>query len=104
MQVTAGYFAYADNTIKRMVKNLHCMGFLVIYKTVQRALQANALAITKELQTKAWEQRFFLSFNNINFYKHRRDQRLHNKGHQVAYTTGYVYFMYSEGDNEVDGN
>ncbi len=38
LQVIAGYFAYADNTTKRMVKNLHCMGFLVIYKTVRRAL------------------------------------------------------------------
>ncbi len=53
LQVTAGYFAYADNTTKCMVENLHCMGFLVIYKTVRQALQANALEINKELQKKA---------------------------------------------------
>ena len=40
----------------------------------------------------------------MNFYEHRRDQRLHNKGHQVAYTAGYVCFMHSNGDNQVDGN
>ncbi len=49
LQVTAGYFAYADNTTKHMIENLHCMGFLVTYKTVRRALQANALVINKEL-------------------------------------------------------
>lgn len=35
LQVTAGYFAYTDNTTKRMVENLYCIGFLVIYKTVR---------------------------------------------------------------------
>ncbi len=81
LQVTAGDFAYADNTTKRIVENLHCMGFLVTYKTVRQALQANALAINKELQKKAWERRFFLSFDNMNFYEYKRDQRLYNKGH-----------------------
>ncbi len=52
LQITAAYFAYADNTTKRMVENLHCMGFLVIYKTIKQALQANTLAINKELQKK----------------------------------------------------
>ncbi len=77
------YFAYVDSTTKYMVENLHRMGFLITYETVRRALQANALAINKELQKKIWEWRFFLSFYNMNFYKYRKDQRLHNKGHQV---------------------
>ena len=50
LQVTAGYFA--DNTTKRMVENLYGMGFLVIYKTVRQALQANALTINKKLERK----------------------------------------------------
>lgn len=40
----------------------------------------------------------------MNFYKYRRDQRLYNQDHQIAYTTGYVCFMHSEGNNQVDGN
>ncbi len=40
----------------------------------------------------------------MNFYEHRKDQRLHNKGNQVAYTAGYIWFMRSDGDNQVDGN
>ncbi|MCJ1346581.1 hypothetical protein MMC31_004799 [Peltigera leucophlebia] len=104
LQVTAGYFAYTENKTKRMVENLHRMGFLVTYETVRQALQANALAISKELKKKAWERRFFLSFDNMNFYEYRQDQRLHNKGYQVAYTAGYVCFMRSKGDHEIDGN
>ncbi len=87
-----------------MVENLHCMSFLVTYITIRQVLQANALAINKELQKKAWERRFFLFFDNINFYKYKRDQHLYNKGHQVAYTTGYICFMHSDSDNQVDGN
>ncbi len=99
-----GYFAYANNTTKRMIENLYRMGFLVIYKTVGQAISANALAIKKELQKKAWERRFFLSFDNINFYEHRRDQRLYNIGHQFVYIAGHICFMHSNGDNHVDGN
>lgn len=73
LQVTTGYFAYAENTTKRMVENLHRMSLLVTYETVRRALQANARAINEELKTKAWERRFFLSFDNMNFYEHRRE-------------------------------
>lgn len=29
---------------------------------------------------------------------------MYNKGHQVAYTAGYVCFMYSEGNNKIDDN
>lgn len=38
----------------------------------------------------------------MNFYAHARDQRLANKGHQLAYASGYVCFMRSdiEGDWE----
>ncbi len=35
LQVMAGYFAYINNTTKRIVENLYYMGFLVIYKTVR---------------------------------------------------------------------
>lgn len=34
LQITKGYFAYTNNTIKYIVKNLYYMRFLVIYKIV----------------------------------------------------------------------
>ena len=104
LQVVLGYLAYADNVTKRMVEILHRIGLTVTYETVRRALHVNAKAVLAELKEKAWERRFFLSYNNMNFYEHRRDQRLANKGHQVPYTAGYVCFMRSEHDSVIDGN
>ena len=36
------------------------------------------------------QRRFFVCFDNMNFYRNVRDQRQHNRGHQVNYTAGYV--------------
>lgn len=47
---------------------------------------------------------FFFVFDNMNFYKHKKDQHLHNKGHQVAYTIRYVCFIYSNNNNQIEGN
>lgn len=104
LQVIAGYFTYANNITKCMVENLHYIEFLIIYKTVRQVLQTNMLIINKKFQKKAWKRRFFLSFDNMNFYKYRKDQCLYNKGYQVAYNIGYICFMRSKDDNQVDGN
>ena len=72
-------FSFADNASKRMVEIFHRIKIMVVYKTVRRALKANATAVLEELKNKAWEKRFFVSFDNMNFYEQRRDKRLHNK-------------------------
>lgn len=36
---------------------------------------------------------FFLSFDNMNLYKHRKNQHLYNKCYQVIYTTRYIYVI-----------
>ena len=79
------------------------MRLLFTSETVRKALSANAKAIRAELQEKAWNRRFFISFDSMNFYERRRDQRLANKGHQVAYTAGYICIMRSEHDDIIDG-
>lgn len=106
LQMTTGYFAYADNASKRMVEILHRMGLLVTYETVRRALNGNALAVSNELKDKAWNRGFFFSLDNMNFYEHWLDERLHNKGVgvQVAYTGGYVCFMRSAHDEIEEAN
>ena len=68
LQMTADYFAFANNASKRMVKVFHQMGIMVVYETVQRAFQVSATAIIEELKAKVWKRRFFLSFDNMNFY------------------------------------
>ena len=35
----------------------------------------------KSFKEKYRNGAFYLSFENMNFYKYRQDQRLHNKGH-----------------------
>lgn len=99
-QMTAAYYAYADNTTKRMVETLHRMGFFVAYETIRSALTKNAEAVLAELKKRVWKERFFVSFDNMNIYEKRRDERLHNKPVQVAYTAGYVCFMHSEHSGE----
>lgn len=47
----------------------------------------------KVLAERTQKERFFISYDNLNFYKHVRDQRSHNRAHQVNYTAGYVLFM-----------
>ena len=69
------------------------MRLLMIPETVRKAFSMNAAAIRAELQDKTWNRRFFILYDNMNFYEHRRDQHLANKGYQVAYITRYMCVM-----------
>ncbi len=40
-----------------------------------------------------WHNRFFISFDYMNFYEDTQDQRLHNKRHQLNYIAGYICLM-----------
>ncbi len=75
------------------------MGFVVSSETICRGLQVNARVILSRLKERAQTQRFFISYDNMNFYEKVRDQRLYNKAHIVNYTAGYVCFM-----NAADGS
>ena len=63
------------------------------YKTIRFALKENAKEIELKIQDMVWHNRFFISFDNINFYEHTRDQRFHNKRYQLNYTSGYICLM-----------
>lgn len=56
-------------------------------------MNINALAIKEALQEKATKKRFFISYDNINFYEKAHDQRLHIREALLSYTAGYMYFM-----------
>lgn len=99
MQIVLGYFGFADNASKHTVEALHQLGLLVSYETIRRALKVNAVAIKELAKRRILEERFFISYDNMNFYEHIRDQRLHNKGHQVNYTAGYLCFMPTDNSN-----
>ena len=54
--MTASNFAFANNASKHMVEIFHQIKIMVVYKTVQCVLKANATAVLEELKNKAWEK------------------------------------------------
>jgi hypothetical protein len=88
-----GYFLFASNTAKRTVEVLHRFGLSVLYDTILKALRHNAEASQDLLRKVVKEGRFFITFDNMNFYRNVRDQRFHNWSHEVNYTVGFICVM-----------
>ena len=77
------------------------MGIIVLYESIRRNLQVNATAVIEEIIEKTRFHRFFILYNNMDFYENVRDQRLHNRSAIINYTFGYICFIKpSEGDRE----
>ena len=95
-QMLNKHFLFANYVSKQAVETFHQMGFVVSSKTVCRTLQVNAQAISSRLKERMQSQQFFISYDNVNFYKKIRDQHLYNKTHIVNYTAGFVCFMNAE--------
>ena len=56
-------------------------------------MQVNATAVIEEIIEKTRFHRFFISYDNIDFYKNVWDQQLHNWSAIINYTFGYICFM-----------
>ena len=91
--MVTGYFTFAHNVSKKGTKVYHKMSLIVLYKIVQQALNANGQAILRLLCEKVNVERFFLSYDNMNFYEKVQNQKVHNKNHQIVYTARYLCFM-----------
>ena len=63
-------FPFAYNVAKKCVDVLHSMVFFVLYKTICVALKKNAKGLELKIQDMVWHNRFFISFDNINFYEY----------------------------------
>ena len=59
------------------------MSLCVSYETIYIVLKENNQEVELKIQDMVLHNRFFISFNNMNFYKHTRDQHFYNKGHQL---------------------
>ncbi|MCJ1465390.1 hypothetical protein MMC07_004008 [Pseudocyphellaria aurata] len=92
-QVIMGYHVFASGVKKRTMETFHQLGHMVLYESIVRALNANALATQELLRQKAQTHRFLLSFDNLNFWRHKRDQTSLNRSHMANYTAGFVVFM-----------
>ncbi len=94
--MVTGYFSFAHNMSKRRTEVYHKMGLVILYKIVWQILNANEQGVLRLLCKKVNIERFFLFYDNMNFYKKVQDQKIHNKNHQVAYITRYVCFIKCE--------
>ncbi len=73
LQMVTGYFSFVHNVSKRGTEVYHKMCLVVSYKTVRQALNANGQAVLRFLYKRVNVERFFLSYDNMNFYKKVQD-------------------------------
>ena len=62
-------FTFTNNVPKRFMESFHQIGYLVSYESLCCDLQANAKAVMEEILEKTQTQRFYISYNNMNFYE-----------------------------------
>ena len=75
------YFTFVYNIAKKCIDVLYSMGFYMSYKIIRIVLKENAKEVELKIQNMIWHKRYFISFDNINFYEYTQDQRLYNKKH-----------------------
>ncbi len=92
-QTIVGHAAFAHNIPKRAIETFHQMGLTVSYESIRRAFAANADAVEREMKKKVLTRRFFISYDNMNFYEYVRDACIFNQGAQINYTAGYICFL-----------
>ena len=92
-QRVISYYAFFSNILKWSVESFHQMGIIVLYESIRRGLQVNAVAVIEEIIEETRFHRFLILYDNINLYENVRDQRLHNQSAIVNYISGYIYFM-----------
>ena len=93
MQGFIGYYLSATNAGKRVIESLHCLGVSVSYESVLAALSANAAAVREMLRRRVRLNPFFISFDNMVFYKSVKSHLMRNRHHQRHYTAGYIAFL-----------
>lgn len=92
-QAAIDYLLFMYNVFKQYIKIFYQLGIIVIYKSIRQSLNSNAFIVKKAFLNKTSKKRFFISYDNINFYKEAKDQKLHNKATFISYIANYVYFM-----------
>lgn len=68
-----GYLSFAHNVFKQYVEVFYLLSIIILYNFIRQSLNSNALIVKNILLNKVLEKRFFISYNNINFYKNTKD-------------------------------
>ncbi|WP_375449164.1 hypothetical protein [uncultured Nostoc sp.] len=92
-QRVIGHYCFSGNIPKRSVESFYQIGIIVSYESIWRGLQVNAAAVIEEIVEKTRFHRFFISYDNMNFYENVRDQQSHNRSAIVNYIFRYICFM-----------
>ena len=103
-QRVIGYYAFSGNILKWSVESFYQIDIIVLYESIRRGLQVNAAAVIKEIVEETRFHRFFISYDNMNFYEIVRDQRLHNQSAIVNYMSRYICFMKPPKGGREDNN
>lgn len=93
MQMIIKYHIFAQNMRKCCIKVFHQFDFYVSNKIVWQLLWANPTTIFKKLAIQTIKERFFVFYNNINFYMKVWENKIHNKAYQLNYSTAYICFI-----------
>ena len=67
-------------------------------------MKVNAKAIIEEIANKTRFHHFFILYDNMNFYEHVRDQRLHNRSAIINSTTRYIRFIKTPKEGRKDNS
>lgn len=86
-------FAFANNIPKQFVQSFHQISIFVSYESLCCGLQANAKTVIEAILEKTQNRQFFISYNNMNFYKNVRDQQIFNCSALINYTARCICFM-----------
>lgn len=74
LQRVIGHYAFSGNISKRSVESFYQIGIIVSYESIRHSLQVNATAVIEEIIEKTRFHHFFISYDNIDFYKNVWDQ------------------------------
>lgn len=86
---------FAHNILKRAIEIFYHMRLTVSYKSIYYTLMENTNAIERKMRKKIMTYRFFILYNNMNFYQHVHDTHIFNQKIQINYITKYICFLYS---------
>lgn len=71
--IVKDYVIFIYNVIKKYIDIWYFMVFFISYKTIHMILNKNTEEIELKIQDNMWYNRFFISFDNISFYKYTFD-------------------------------
>ncbi len=68
-QAVNSHLLFTYNILKQYIEIFHQISIIMLYTSIRHSLNINILVIKKVFKDKAIEKYFFISYDNIQFYK-----------------------------------